>query len=530
MKERSTRKLLSLFGVFFAAASILLGTSSPWAAEKKPNILVIWGDDVGVHNISAYNHGIMGYKTPNIDRLATEGAIFTDAYAQQSCTAGRAAFILGQHPFRTGLLTIGMPGSEHGIPDWSPTIADLIKDHGYMTGQFGKNHLGDQDRHLPTNHGFDEFFGNLYHLNAEEEPETYYYPKDQEFQKKFGPRGVIKSTADGTVEDTGPMTRKRMETADEEFLAAGLDFIDRAHKADKPFFVWMNTTRMHVWTRLKDESVGRTGIGLYPDGMAEHDDHVGMLLDKLDELGIADNTIVIYSTDNGAETVSWPDGGITPFKGEKGTTWEGGFRVPLVVRWPSVIAPGTKNNDIISHEDWLPTLVAAVGEPDIVEKLKQGHTANGKQWKVHIDGYNFLPRFKGEVDEGPRNQIFYFDQNGALNAVRWDDWKVHFAILEGNITDAMRFETAWPKVINLKADPYEHAWEESAMYLRWMADNMWLFVPIQVEIQKFLATMGDYPFQEGMALNAGNINYRSIKALKILDLIKEKGLIERPGN
>jgi len=530
MKERSTRKLLSLFGVFFAAASILLGTSSPWAAEKKPNILVIWGDDVGVHNISAYNHGIMGYKTPNIDRLATEGAIFTDAYAQQSCTAGRAAFILGQHPFRTGLLTIGMPGSEHGIPDWAPTIADLIKDHGYMTGQFGKNHLGDQDRHLPTNHGFDEFFGNLYHLNAEEEPETYYYPKDQEFQKKFGPRGVIKSTADGTVEDTGPMTRKRMETADEEFLAAGLDFIDRAHKADKPFFVWMNTTRMHVWTRLKDESVGRTGIGLYPDGMAEHDDHVGMLLDKLDELGIADNTIVIYSTDNGAETVSWPDGGITPFKGEKGTTWEGGFRVPLVVRWPSVIAPGTKNNDIISHEDWLPTLVAAVGEPDIVEKLKQGHTANGKQWKVHIDGYNFLPLFKGEVDEGPRNQIFYFDQNGALNAVRWDDWKVHFAILEGNITDAMRFETAWPKVINLKADPYEHAWEESAMYLRWMADNMWLFVPIQVEIQKFLATMGDYPFQEGMALNAGNINYRSIKALKILDLIKEKGLIERPGN
>ncbi len=315
--------------------------SSTWAAEK-PNILVIWGDDVGVHNISAYNHGIMGYETPNIDRLASEGVIFTDAYAQQSCTAGRAAFILGQHPFRTGLLTIGMPGSEHGIPDWAPTIADLVKDHGYMTGQFGKNHLGDQDRHLPTNHGFDEFFGNLYHLNAEEEPETYYYPKDQEFHKKYGPRGVIKSTADGTIEDTGPMTRKRMETADEEFLATGLDFIERAHKADKPFFVWMNTTRMHVWTRLKAESEGRTGIGLYPDGMAEHDDHVGMLLTKLDDLGIADNTIVIYSTDNGAETVSWPDGGITPFKGEKGTTWEGGFRVPLVVRWPGVIEPGSK--------------------------------------------------------------------------------------------------------------------------------------------------------------------------------------------
>ena len=499
-------------------------------AAEKPNILVIWGDDVGVHNISAYNHGIMGYQTPNIDRIAGEGALFTDAYAQQSCTAGRASFILGQHPFRTGLLTIGMPGSDHGIPDWAPTIADLIKDHGYATGQFGKNHLGDRDQHLPTNHGFDEFFGNLYHLNAEEEPETYYYPKDPEFAKQFGPRGVIKSTADGQIEDTGPMTRKRMETADEEFLAAGLDFMDRAHKANKPFFVWMNTTRMHVWTRLKKESVGRTGIGIYPDGMAEHDDHVGLLLDKIDELGIADNTIVIYSTDNGAETVSWPDGGITPFKGEKGTTWEGGFRVPLAVRWPGVIEPGTKNNDIISHEDWLPTLMAAVGEPDIVEKLKKGHTANGKQWKVHLDGYNFLPRFRGEAEEGPRKQIFYFDQNGALNAVRWDDWKIHFAVLEGNITDAQRIETSWPAVINLKADPYEHAWEESGMYMRWMADNMWLFVPVQVEIQKFLATMADYPFQEGMALNAGNINYNTLKAANILEQIKEKGLIERPSN
>jgi len=503
---------------------------TPGFAAEKPNILVIWGDDVGVHNISAYNHGIMGYQTPNIDRIAGEGALFTDAYAQQSCTAGRASFILGQHPFRTGLLTIGMPGSDHGIPDWAPTIADLVKDHGYATGQFGKNHLGDRDQHLPTNHGFDEFFGNLYHLNAEEEPETYYYPKDPEFAKQFGPRGVIKSTADGQIEDTGPMTRKRMETADEEFLAAGLDFMDRAHKANKPFFVWMNTTRMHVWTRLKKESVGRTGIGIYPDGMAEHDDHVGLLLDKIDELGIADNTIVIYSTDNGAETVSWPDGGITPFKGEKGTTWEGGFRVPLAVRWPGVIEPGTKNNDIISHEDWLPTLMAAVGEPDIIEKLKTGHTANGKQWKVHLDGYNFLPRFKGEAQEGPRNQIFYFDQNGALNAVRWDDWKIHFAVLEGNITDAQRIETSWPAVINLKADPYEHAWEESGMYLRWMADNMWLFVPVQVEIQKFLATMADYPFQEGMALNAGNINYNTLKAANILEQIKEKGLIERPGN
>jgi arylsulfatase len=518
----STYLILGLLGLTLAAGSAV--------AAAKPNILVIWGDDIGVANISAYNHGIMGYQTPNIDRIANEGALFTDAYAQQSCTAGRASFILGQHPFRTGLLTIGMPGSSHGIPDWAPTIADLVKEQGYLTGQFGKNHLGDQDSHLPTNHGFDEFYGNLYHLNAEEEPETYYYPKDPDFIKKFGPRGVIKSTADGKIEDTGPMTRKRMETADEDFLAAGLDFIDRANKAEKPFFVWMNTTRMHVWTRLKKEAEGRTGIGIYPDGMVEHDDHVGLLLSKLDELGIADNTIVIYSTDNGAETVSWPDGGITPFKGEKGTTWEGGFRVPLVVRWPGVIKPGTKNNDIISQEDWMPTLMAAIGEPDIKEKLKNGYTANGKEWRVHLDGFNFLPRFKGEVEKGPRDQIFYFGQGGELNAVRWNDWKIHFAILEGNISDAQRIEPSWPLVINLKADPYEHAWEESAMYLRWMADNMWLFVPVQVELQGFLASMADYPFQEGQSLNAGNINYRSLKAMEILNQIREKGLIEIPGN
>ena len=326
------------------------------------------------------------------------------------------------------------------------------------------------------------------------------------------------------------MTRKRMETADEEFLAAGLDFIDRAHAADKPFFVWMSTTRMHVWTRLKEESVGRTGVGIYPDGMAEHDDHVGKLLAKLDELGIADNTIVVYSTDNGAETVSWPDGGITPFMGEKGTTFEGGFRVPLIVRWPGVLEPGTKNNDIISQEDWIPTLMAAVGEPDIVEKLKKGHRANGKDWKVHLDGYNFLPRFKGEADEGPRDQIFYFGQGGELNAVRWNDWKIHFAVLEGNIFDAVRLEPGWPKIIHMKADPYEHAWEHSPMYLRWMGDNMWLFVPIQEQIQNFLASMEGYPFQEGMSLNASGINYRSLKALQILQQITEKGLIERPSN
>ena len=524
---RPEKRLLLLITMVLA---LVVWAGSAMAVTDKPNILVIWGDDIGVGNISAYNHGIMGYQTPNIDRLANEGALFTDAYAQQSCTAGRSSFILGQHPFRTGLLTIGMPGSPHGIPDWAPTIADLLKDKGYASGQFGKNHLGDQDKHLPTNHGFDEFFGNLYHLNAEEEPETYHYPKDPEFHKKYAPRGVIKSRADGKIEDTGPMTRKRMETADEDFLKSGLDFIERSHKAEKPFFVWMSTTRMHVWTRLKKEAQGRTGIGLYPDGMVEHDDHVGILLKKLEELGIDDNTIVIYSTDNGAETATWPDGGITPFKGEKGTTWEGGFRVPLLVRWPGVIKPGTKNNDIISQEDWMPTLMAAAGEPDIVEKLKTGYTANGKKWRVHLDGYNFLPRFKGEVDKGPREQIFYFGQEGDLNAVRWNDWKVHFATLEGNIADAVRFEPAWPVIIHLKADPYEHAWEESGLYMRWMADNMWLFVPIQEQLQEFLSTMSEYPFQEGMALNAGNINYRSLKALNILKQIKEKGLIEIPGN
>jgi len=500
----------------------LLSVAVVAGAADKPNILVIWGDDVGVHNISAYNHGIMGYQTPNIDRIAREGAMFTDSYAQQSCTAGRASFILGQHPFRTGLLTIGMPGSDHGIPDWAPTTADLLKEQGYATGQFGKNHLGDQDKHLPTAHGFDEFYGNLYHLNAEEEPETYYYPKDPEFHEKYGPRGVIHSYADGRIEDTGPMTRKRMETADEDFLNHALQFIDTAHKDDKPFFVWMSTTRMHIWTRLKTEAQGRTGIGLYPDGMVEHDDHVGMLLDKLDELGIADNTIVVYSTDNGAETVSWPDGGITPFHGEKGTTWEGGFRVPQVIRWPGTIEPGTIYNDIISHEDWLPTFLAAAGVPDVVEKLKDGYKANGKEWKVHLDGHNFMPYFKGETEAGPRDVIYYFGQGGELNAIRWNDWKVHFAIIEGNIASGERIVTNWPLIIHLRADPYEIMHEEADMgYLRWYADNMWLFVPVQGKLGEFFRTIPDYPFQEGSSLSAAGINYNSLKAMKAMKMLEE---------
>ncbi|MGB7491179.1 MAG: arylsulfatase [Thermoanaerobaculia bacterium] len=500
-------------------------------AQDKPNILVIWGDDIGVHNISAYNHGIMGYQTPNIDRIAKEGALFTDSYAQQSCTAGRASFILGQHPFRTGLLTIGMPGSDHGMPDWAPTIADLLKDQGYTSGQFGKNHLGDRDKHLPTEHGFDEFFGNLYHLNAEEEPETYYYPKDPEFREKFGPRGVIHSYADGRVEDTGPLTRKRMETVDEEFHGAAMNFIDRAHAADKPFFVWYNATRMHVWTRLRPEAVGRTGIGLYPDGMVEHDDMVGRVLAKLDELGIAENTIVIYSTDNGAESFTWPDGGVTPFHGEKGTTWEGGFRVPLVVRWPGLIEPGTVYNNIISQEDWMPTLLHAAGVPGIQEKLMQGYTANGKDWRVHVDGYDFLPFFEGEDDESPRDEIVYFSQGGELNAVRYRNWKVHFAMQTGNIATSTREVTGWPAIVNLRADPYEEMMFEAEMgYLRWYADNMWIFVPIQTVIKEFLTTIPDYPFQEGSSLNAAGINYGTLKQMKAMERLQELETLARPNN
>ncbi|WDE96202.1 arylsulfatase [Lentisphaera profundi] len=500
---------------FVAATALSLG--SAYAATEKPNILVIWGDDIGVHNVSAYNHGIMGYQTPNIDRIANEGALFTDAYGEQSCTAGRASFILGQSPFRTGLLTIGMPGSTHGIPDWAPTTGDLLKNHGYMTAHFGKNHLGDQDKHLPSNHGFDEFYGNLYHLNAEEEPETYYYPKDPEFHKKYGPRGVIKSTSDGKVEDTGPMTRKRMETCDEDFLAHGLDFMDRAHKAKKPFFLWFNSTRMHVWTRLKKESIGKTGISIYADGMVEHDGHVGQLLDKIDDLGIADNTIVLYSTDNGAETFTWPDGGITPFHGEKGTNWEGGHRVPLLVRWPGTIKPGKKFNDMISHMDWMPTFLAAAGEPDVKEKLmsKEGHKANGKNWRVKLAGYNYIPYFKGEVKEVPRESYFYWDQGGNLSAVRWKDWKVSFAQIHGNIAQGVRVVPNWPIITHLKADPYEKMAEESSMYVRWYADNMWLFVPIQQQIADVAKGFFDYPYQKGQVLGASDIGYNTVDMLQL---------------
>ena len=523
------------FALLLCVLVLAAGPDLGLAQTKKPNILVIWGDDIGVHNVSAYNHGVMGYRTPNIDRIAKEGALFTDVYAQQSCTAGRAAFILGQSPFRTGLLTIGMPGSEHGIPDWTPTIADLLKEQGYVTGQFGKNHLGDRDKHLPTMHGFDEFFGNLYHLNAEEEPEGYYYPKDPEFKKKYGPRGVLHAWSDGKggqrIEDTGPLSVARMPTIDQEIQSYATKFIDKAAKDGKPFFVWLNTTRMHVWTHLKKESEGRTGIGLYPDGMMELDDITGAMLKQLDALGIANNTIVVWSTDNGAETVTWPDGGITPFHGEKGTTWEGGHRVPLLVRWPGVIKPGTIYNDIIANEDWMPTLLAAAGEPDLVRKLEAGgYKANGKTFKIHPDGYNFLPYFKGETKKGPREEFLYFSQGGELNAVRWNDWKVNFAGIDGNIATGTRKVTGWPLIVNLRADPYEKMPFESGSYIRWYAENIWLFVPIQQKVKEFLLSTTQFPLQQGSSLNAAGINYQTLKAAEALKRLQEMESLSPPSN
>jgi arylsulfatase len=471
------------------------------AKTDKPNILIIWGDDIGWFNISAYNHGIMGYRTPNIDRIAKEGAMYTDWYGQQSCTAGRAAFITGQSPIRTGLTKVGLPGAKLGLQPEDPTIAEILKPQGYVCGQFGKNHLGDRDEFLPTAHGFDEFFGNLYHLNAEQEPENEDYPKNPEFKKKFGPRGVLHSWAnpDGTqkIEDTGSLTVKRMETVDGEFLDASLKFMDAAVKDDKPFFCWFNSTRMHIFTHLKKESQGVTGLGVYPDGMVEHDGHVGQLLKKLDDLGVAENTIVMYATDNGAEEFSWPDGGTTPFRGEKDTNWEGAWRVPCMIRWPGVIKPGTVSNDIFSHQDMLPTLAAAAGEPDIVAKLKQGYTAGKKTFKVHIDGFNLLPYWKGEVKENPRPGFLYWSDDGDLMALRYGNWKVHFAEQR-----AEGFET-WqepfvhlrvPMLFNLRSDPFENASVAGDLsYKQWRVDRVYLLVPAAALVSQYMQTLMQFP-------------------------------------
>ncbi len=466
------------------------------STNGKPNILIIWGDDIGWFNPSAYHRGIMGYKTPNIDRLAREGAMFTDWYGQQSCTAGRAAFLTGQSPVRTGLTKVGLPGAELGLKKEDPTIAELLKPYGYMTAQFGKNHVGDRDEHLPTAHGFDEFMGNLYHLNAEEEPELPDYPKDPAFKKKFGPRGVIHSYAGGKIENTGPLTKKRMETVDEEVTAAALDFIDRAHKSNKPFFLWWNSTRMHIWTHLKPDSDGKTGLGIYADGMVEHDAMVGQLLKKLDELGIADNTIVMYSTDNGAEVMSWPDGGTTPFRGEKNTNWEGGYRVPCIIRWPGVIKPSTVANGIGAHEDMIPTLLAAIGEPNIVEKLKKGYNIGGRNYKVHLDGYNLLPYLKGETEESPRKDFLYWNDDGNLVALRFMNWKVVFAEQRAHSFDVWVepfVQLRVPKIFNLRSDPFERADEESILYDRWLIDHVFLLVPAQAYVTQWVSSFKEFP-------------------------------------
>ena len=485
---------------------------SPAAAQQpNPNILVIMGDDIGYWNISAYNRGMMGYRTPNIDRIANDGAIFTDYYGQQSCTAGRAAFITGQSPLRTGLLKVGLPSAKEGLSALDPTIAELLKPQGYVTAQFGKNHLGDRNEFLPTVHGFDEFFGNLYHLNAEEEPEHPDYPKNPTFRAQFGPRGVLKCFATTTdkpgddprfgpwgkqrCEDTGPLTKKRMETIDEEFVESSLDFIERANGEKKPFFVWFNPTRMHIWTRLKPESQGKTGLGIYPDGMVEHDGQVGQLLRKLDDLGIADNTIVIYTTDNGAEAFSWPDGGTTPFRGEKNTNWEGGYRVPALIRWPGLVPARTEINDLFSAEDWATTLVAAAGEPDIKNKLLEGYSAAGKTFKVHLDGYDqrdVLAR------KGPnkRREFFYWTDDGNLNGLRYDDWKAVFMEQRAHGLDVWAepmVPLRLPRLFNLRSDPFERSQHEAGNYVKWFVEHAFVLLPAQTIVAEHLASYQDFP-------------------------------------
>jgi arylsulfatase len=487
-------------------------------SPDRPNILVIWGDDIGISNLSCYSDGLMGYSTPNIDRIADEGMRFTDSYGEQSCTAGRASFITGQSVFRTGLSKVGIPGADIGLRAEDPTIAELLKPLGYATGQFGKNHLGDKNEFLPTVHGFDEFYGNLYHLNAEEEPEQPNWPSPEDFpdfQTRFRPRGVLRCYASEedddtdqgrygrvgrqTIEDTGPLTKKRMETIDDDTVAACMDFIGRQHESGTPFFVWMNTTHMHLRTHTKPESLGQAGRwqSPYHDTMIDHDKHVGLLLDQLDELGIADNTIVIYSTDNGPHMNSWPDGGMTPFRNEKNSNWEGAFRVPEVIRWPGHIPAGSVSNEIVQHHDWLPTLLAAAGEPDIVDRLKGGHAAGDKTFKVHIDGFNLLPYLTGEVDTSPRKGMVYFSDDGDCVALRFDNWKVVFMEQRAAGTLQIWMEPfvplRVPKLFNLRTDPYERADITSNSYFDWMIDNVYLVLASQMLLTQFLATFAEFP-------------------------------------
>jgi arylsulfatase len=493
------RRLLPALASALAAAS---AASAQAAAPTAPNILVIWGDDVGQSNVSAYTRGLVGYTTPNIDRIANEGMLFTDSYGEQSCTAGRSSFITGQSVFRTGLSKVGLPGADLGLRKEDPTIAALLKARGYATGQFGKNHLGDKDEFLPTNHGFDEFLGTLYHLNAEEEPENPDYPKSPEFRKRFGPRGVIHAWAlpggQQKIEDTGPLTRKRMETIDDETSDRAAAFIEEQHAAGKPFFVWWNGTRMHFRTHVKPELRGISGQDEYADGMVEHDRHVGKLLAKLDALGIAENTIVFYSTDNGPHYNTWPDAAATPFRGEKNTNWEGGWRVPGMVRWPGHVAPGSVTNQIIHHMDWLPTFLAAAGDPNVKAQLaKGGVKALGRSYKVHLDGYDLLPLLTGQTKEGPRKEIFYFSDDGDLTALRYQDWKIIFMEQRAPGTLQVWAEPFTPLrvplIFNLRRDPYERAQTTSNTYYDWMIDRAFLLVPAQAYVAEFLKTFKEFP-------------------------------------
>ncbi|WP_250525590.1 arylsulfatase [Caballeronia sp. GAWG2-1] len=467
---------------------------------KKPNILVIFGDDIGQTNISAYSKGVVGYETPNIDRIANEGMLFTDYYAENSCTAGRSTFITGEVTLRTGLSKVGIPGADVGLQAQNITIAEALKPLGYATGQFGKNHLGDRDQYLPTKHGFDEFFGNLYHLNAEEEPERPYYPKnDTAWVKANAPRGVIHSFADGRVQDTGPLNTKRMETIDDETTSAAIDFMQRQNKANKPFFVWMNTTRMHLFTHVRPSMLGQSGMpgNEYADGMIEHDNDVGKLLKALDDMKIADNTIVVYTTDNGPNQFSWPDAATTPFRSEKNTNWEGAFRVPAIIRWPGKIKPGTVSRQMISGLDWFPTLVAAAGDNGIADRLLKGAAIGGKTFKVHLDGYNFVPYLTGQTKDAPRHEFFYFNDDGLLVAMRQDDWKVVFCEQRqpggyevwANPFTCLRV----PKIFNLRMDPYERADIVSDQYYDWTTKNVYIAQYAVSKVAPFLATFKQYP-------------------------------------
>jgi arylsulfatase A-like enzyme len=511
--------ILAVIWMMIPTGNLLAQASNNKQTGKKPpNILVIMSDDVGIWNITAYNRGMMGGRTPNIDRIANQGALFTDYYAQQSCTAGRAAFITGQTPFRTGLLMVGLPGAKQGLQDKDPTIAELLKPLGYATAQIGKNHLGDRNEYLPTVHGFDEFYGILYHLNAMEEPYAYDYPKMPNFRERFGPRNIISSTAttvaDPTndqrwgivgkqkITDEGPLpphpnmdpkAKTNMEDIEPVLVQRSTDFMEKSVKAGKPFFLWHNSTRMHVWTHLSPKWQDKSGFGLYADGMQELDWEVGQLLKKLDDLGVADNTIVLFTSDNGAELFTWPDGGNHPFRGEKGVTYEGGFRVPMLVKWPGVIKPNTIVNDIMANEDWLPTLLAAAGDTSVKNDLLTGLKAGDKTFKTHLDGYNFLPYFNGEVAAGPRHEFFYFSNTADMMALRYDEWKISFKTIKGNLFTGTPSSTQAPIVTNLRMDPWERYQDESMNYGKWWGEKLWTMVPATVIVAQFLQTFVAYP-------------------------------------